>query len=83
VSERLFALALLLHEAADGRSVAEIASALHVAPSSVPKYIQRLNRAVADAFGGAEIKVAMSCSTTRGSGYALAVPPTRQLSTEP
>jgi hypothetical protein len=73
VPERLLALALLLHDAAEGRAVAEIAASLHVAPSSVAKYVQRLNRAVAAAFGGATIKLVVACATAQGSGYALTV----------
>jgi hypothetical protein len=73
VSERLLALAILLHDAAEGRAVAEIAAALHVAPSSVAKYVQRLNLAVTAAFGGATIKLVAACATARGSGYALTV----------
>lgn len=73
VSERLFTLASLLYQAPTGMATIEIATALHVAPSSVPKYVQRLNRAVSDAFDGAAIKLVVSWSTPQGRGYALAV----------
>ncbi|TDD94358.1 hypothetical protein E1298_07110 [Actinomadura rubrisoli] len=76
VSQRLFDLAVLLHHAPGGLAVPQIAAALHVASSSVPKYVQRLNLAVADAFGGTPVKLVVSRQVTDGgglvSGYALA-----------
>ncbi|WP_433228251.1 hypothetical protein [Actinomadura formosensis] len=76
VSQRLFDLAVLLHHAPGGLAVAQIASALHVAPSSVPKYVQRLNTAIAEGFGGAPVKLVVPRQLTGGdgqvSGYALA-----------
>jgi hypothetical protein len=72
VSERLFALARLLDAAGPkGRTGGEIAAALHVAPTSVAKYVQRLNQAVSAAFSGATVKLAVSCTTPHGSGYRL------------
>jgi hypothetical protein len=74
VSERLFALAQLLEAAGpQGRAGGDIAATLHVAPSSVAKYVQRLNQAVATAFGGVGVRLAEPCMTARGSGYTLAV----------
>ncbi|WP_131741973.1 hypothetical protein [Actinomadura roseirufa] len=77
VSQRLFDLAFLLHQTPNGLAVARIAATLHIAPSSVPKYVQRLNKAVAEAFGGAGVRLVVSCQVEDGnasaSGYALAV----------
>ena len=72
--ERLFAVAVALHGAAGGLAVSEIAAALHVSPSSVAKYVQRLNQAVSGAFGGAGVRLVVPWPPGRGSGYALAVP---------
>jgi DNA-binding IscR family transcriptional regulator len=55
-------------------AVSEIAAALHVSPSSVAKYVQRLNQAVSGAFGGAGVRLVVPWAPGRGSGYALAVP---------
>ncbi|MDX6744137.1 hypothetical protein [Actinocorallia sp. A-T 12471] len=74
VSTRLFDLAVLLHHAPNGLAVAAIATALGVSPSSIPKYVQRLNAAITEAFGGTAVKLAESCLTADGNGYALAVP---------
>jgi hypothetical protein len=74
VSQRLFDLAVLLHHAADGLAVTEIAAALFVAPSSVAKYVQRLNAAISEGFGGIPVKLVAASPTGNGSGYALAVP---------
>ena len=52
----------------------EIAAALHVSPSSVAKYVQRLNQAVSGAFGGAGIRLVVPWPPGRGSGYMLAMP---------
>jgi hypothetical protein len=71
--ERLFAVAAALHRAPGGLPVSELAAVLHVAPSSVAKYVQRLNQAVSGAFGGAGVRLAVPWSPGRGSGYALAV----------
>jgi hypothetical protein len=77
VPERLFELAVLLQQAPHGLGVAEIAAALHVAASSVPKYVQRLNQAVSEAFGGPNVRLAVPCQTGRGSGYALSASASR------
>jgi hypothetical protein len=74
VSERLFDLAVLLHRAPAGLALDQIAAALHVAPSSIPKYVQRLNAAITEGFGGAPTKLVTACQTTGGSGYTLTVP---------
>lgn len=71
--ERLFEVALALRRAPGGLSVSEIAAEMHVAPSSVAKYVQRLNQAVSGAFGGAGIRLVVPWPPGRGSGYALAV----------
>jgi hypothetical protein len=71
--ERLFEAAALLHQAPDGLAVSEIAAALHVSPSSVAKYVQRLNQAASGAFGGAGVRLVVPWPPGRGSGYALAV----------
>lgn len=70
--ERLFTVAAALHRAPDGLAVSEIASVLHGAPSSVAKYVQRLNQAVSGAFGGAGVRLVAPWPPGRGSGYALA-----------
>jgi hypothetical protein len=73
VPERVLALAAILAGAGPGAmTVADIATAMYVAPSSVAKYVQRLNRAVSDALGGADAKLVVACRTPGGSGYALA-----------
>lgn len=72
--ERLFAVAAALHQAPGGLAVDDIAAALHVSPSSVAKYVQRLNQAVSGAFGGAGVRLVVPWPPGRGSGYALAVP---------
>lgn len=74
VSQRLFDLAVLLHHAADGLAVTEIAAALFVAPSSVAKYVQRLNAAISEGFGGIPVKLVAASHSSNGSGYALAIP---------
>jgi hypothetical protein len=71
--ERLFAVAALLHRSAGGLAVSEIAAALHVSPSSVAKYVQRLNQAVSAGFGGAGVRLVVPWPPGRGSGYMLAV----------
>jgi hypothetical protein len=73
VPERLLTLAAMLDDAGpDGMTVAEIAAAMYVAPSSVAKYVQRLNQVVADSYEGMTVKVVIACRTSRGSGYVLA-----------
>lgn len=72
--ERLFEVALTLRRAPGGLSVSEIAAEMHVAPSSVAKYVQRLNQAVSGAFGGAGIRLVVPWPPGHGSGYALAAP---------
>ena len=71
---RLFAIVVALHRAPGGLAVSEIAAVLHVAPSSVAKYVQRLNQAVSAAFGGAGVRLVVPWPPGKGSGYALAVP---------
>jgi hypothetical protein len=71
--ERLMMLAVLLDGAGPGGiAVAEIAASMYVAPSSVAKYIQRLNHAAAEAVGS-PAKLAVACHTPKGTGYVLAV----------
>lgn len=54
LSERLFDVVKVVYDAPEGGlSTERIAATLYVAPSSVPKYVQRLNQAVSDAFGPA------------------------------
>lgn len=72
--ERLFEVAVALHQVPGGLAVSEIAAALHVSPSSVAKYVQRLNQVVSGAFGGAGVRLVVPWPPGRGSGYALAVP---------
>jgi hypothetical protein len=70
--ERLLALAeVLAGTGADGMAVAAIAAAMYVAPSSVAKYVQRLNRAVSGALG-TDAKLVTACRSHGGSGYVLA-----------
>ncbi|MFF3754605.1 hypothetical protein ACFYYH_29860 [Streptomyces sp. NPDC002018] len=72
LSERLFALVRLLVQEPDySMTVAEIARALYVAPSSVPKYVQRLNRAVSEAFDGAPTRLIAARTVNECSGYGL------------
>ncbi|MFD7509380.1 hypothetical protein ACFV5N_08565 [Streptomyces sp. NPDC059853] len=71
--ERLFDLVRVLHDAsAEGASTGQIARALYLAPSSVPKYVQRLNQAVAAALGGAPAKAVVACTVAGEGGYRLA-----------
>ncbi|MGH8903502.1 MAG: hypothetical protein ACRDYA_17980 [Egibacteraceae bacterium] len=74
LSERLFRLAQFL-ATRPILTVPEIAAALHVAECSVAKYVQRLNRAVAETFGGSSARLIMACKTPHGSGYKLALTP--------
>lgn len=72
--ERLFTLVRLLDQAGPaGRSVADIAGALYVAPSSVAKYVQRLNRYVTEAHDGTAARLVVASRTEQGSSYALAI----------
>ncbi|WP_326812373.1 hypothetical protein OIE62_07195 [Streptomyces scopuliridis] len=73
LSERLFDLVKVVYDAAEGGlSTEEIAAALYVAPSSVPKYVQRLNQAVSAAFGGAPVRLLLASTVDGASGYRLA-----------
>lgn len=73
LSERLFDLAKVVHDGpGEGMPTEQIAQVLFVAPSSVPKYVQRLNQAVSAALGGAPARL-LSASTVNGaSGYTWA-----------
>ncbi|MEV0036804.1 hypothetical protein [Streptomyces sp. NPDC050804] len=72
LSERLFALVrLFVREPSYAVTVEEIARALYVAPSSVPKYVQRLNQAVSEAFGGAPTRLIAARTVNGSSGYGL------------
>jgi hypothetical protein len=71
--ERLFAVAAVVHRSPGGLAVDDIDAALHVSPSSVAKYVQRLNLAVSAAFGGAGVRLVVPWPPGRGSGYMLAV----------
>ncbi|WP_242895348.1 hypothetical protein [Actinomadura litoris] len=79
VSQRLFDLAALLRDAPGGLAVSQIAAALHLAPSSVPKYVQRLNKAIIEGLGGAPVKLVVASRLPAGdepgsgpwSGYAM------------
>lgn len=73
LSERLFDLLKTVHEAPAGRLATDrIATAMYVAPSSVPKYVQRLNQTVCAAFGGAPARLLLADTVDGGSGYRLA-----------
>jgi hypothetical protein len=72
--ERLFEVAAALQQAPGGLAVRDLAAALRVSPSSVAKYVQRLNQAVSGAFGGAGVRLVVPWPPGRGSGYAFAVP---------
>ncbi|MEV6418123.1 hypothetical protein [Streptomyces sp. NPDC051662] len=73
LSERLFDLVKVMHNAPEGGLVTEqIAGTLYVAPSSVPKYAQRLNQAVSAAFGGAPARLLLACQVDGAGGYRLA-----------
>lgn len=73
LSERLFDLVRVLYDAPqDGLTTERIAGALHVAPSSVPKYVQRLNQATAAAFGGAPARLLLTATINGAGGYRLA-----------
>lgn len=73
LSERLFDVVKVIHDAPEaGLSTERIAAALYVAPSSVPKYVQRLNQAVSAAFGGAPVRLLLASTVDGASGYRLA-----------
>ncbi|MEU4895987.1 hypothetical protein AB0B12_24935 [Streptomyces sp. NPDC044780] len=73
LSERLFDLAKVVHDGpGEGMSTEQIAQALFVAPSSVPKYVQRLNQAVSAALGGAPVRLLLAGTANGVSGYAWA-----------
>jgi hypothetical protein len=73
LSQRLFDLLKVVYEGPDaGLSTGRIAQTLFVAPSSVPKYVQRLNQAVSMAFGGAAVRLLLTSPLDGTSGYRLA-----------
>ncbi|WP_052848114.1 hypothetical protein [Streptomyces avicenniae] len=73
LSERLFDLIKVLYDAPeDGLAKERIAGMLYVAPSSVPKYVQRLNQAISVAFGGAPARLLLPATIDGSSGYRLA-----------
>ncbi|BDH15365.1 hypothetical protein HOK021_65440 [Streptomyces hygroscopicus] len=73
LSERLYDLVKVVYDAPEGRlSTERIAGTLYVAPSSVPKYVQRLNKAVSAAFGGAPVRLLLASSVDGTGGYRLA-----------
>ncbi|AIA06691.1 hypothetical protein DC74_6252 [Streptomyces noursei] len=73
LSERLFDLAKVVHDGpGEGLATKQIAQALFVAPSSVAKYVQRLNKAVSAALGGAPVRLLLASTVNGASGYAWA-----------
>ncbi|MFD7223647.1 hypothetical protein [Streptomyces sp. NPDC056730] len=71
--ERLFDVVKVAYDApAAGMSTERIAAKLYVAPSSVPKYVQRLNQVVSAAFGGAPARLLLASTVDGASGYRLA-----------
>mgnify|MGYP001278173305 CR=1 FL=1 len=73
LSERLFDLAKVVHDGpGEGLSTKQIAQALFVAPSSVPKYVQRLNQAVSAALGGVPARLLHAATVNGVGGYAWA-----------
>lgn len=73
LSERLFDLLKITYDAPEGGLTTEqIAGTLYVAPSSVPKYVQRVNQAVTAAFGGAPARLLLASTVNGASGYHLA-----------
>jgi hypothetical protein len=73
LSERLFDLAKVVHDGpGEGTPTEQIARTLYVAPSSVPKYVQRLNQAVSAALGGAPARLLLATTVQRSGGYAWA-----------
>ncbi|MCP2336439.1 hypothetical protein [Actinomadura rupiterrae] len=74
LTRRLFDLAVLLHHHPAGLTVRRLAALMHVAPSSIPKYVQRINAAISREFNGAPVRLIVTCQTPEGSGYQLALP---------
>ncbi|MFF9074607.1 hypothetical protein ACF1A9_20225 [Streptomyces sp. NPDC014872] len=73
LSERLFDVVKVVYHAPEaGMSTDRIAAKLYVAPSSVPKYVQRLNRAVSAVFGGAPARLLLASTVDGAGGYRLA-----------
>lgn len=73
LSQRLFDLVKVLYDAPERcLSTEQIAGALYVAPSSVPKYVQRLNQAVSAASGGAPARLLRAGPVGDTGGYRLA-----------
>lgn len=73
LSERLFDVVKAVYDAPGaGMSTERIAAKLYVAPSSVPKYVQRLNQAVAAAFGGTPARLLLAGTVDGAGGYRLA-----------
>ncbi|MCE3035994.1 hypothetical protein [Streptomyces sp. CMSTAAHL-2] len=73
LSQRLFDLAKAVHDGpGEGLPTERIARALFVAPSSVPKYVQRLNQAVSAALGGAPARLLYAVNVSGVGGYAWA-----------
>jgi hypothetical protein len=73
LSERLFDLLKVVHDGpGEGLSIRQIAQAMFVAPSSVPKYVQRLNQAVSTALGGAPARLLVAGTVDGTGGYRLA-----------
>jgi hypothetical protein len=73
LSERLFDVVKVVYDAPEaGMSTERLAAQLYVAPSSVPKYVQRLNHAVSTAFGGASARLLLASTVDGASGYRLA-----------
>ncbi|MGX2995304.1 hypothetical protein JNUCC64_13575 [Streptomyces sp. JNUCC 64] len=72
LSARLLDLAKTLYHAGEsGLTVDHIARALYVAPSSVPKYVQRLNHAVTVSLGGTPARLVVASAVAGASGYRL------------
>lgn len=72
LSERLFDLVKVLYDAPkNGLSTEQIAGTLYVAPSSVPKYVQRLNRAISAAFSDAPARLLLASTVDGAGGYRL------------
>ncbi|MDT0323158.1 prenyltransferase/squalene oxidase repeat-containing protein [Streptomyces millisiae] len=73
LTARLFDLVKAIFDApANGLTTERIAATLYVAPSSVPKYVQRLNQAVSTAFGGAPARLLLAATVDELGGYRLA-----------
>ncbi|MEV3870844.1 hypothetical protein [Streptomyces sp. NPDC049906] len=73
LSDRLFDLAKVVHDGpGEGMPTEQIAHILYVAPSSVPKYVQRLNQAVSAALGGAPARLLLARTVNGTGGYTWA-----------